>query len=185
MKRADAKEDLISHMKTLRAFALSLTRNSAAADDLVQETVLKAWSNMDIFQEGTKMSPWLFTLLRNSFYSTQRKVRREVMDTDGEHAEGIATKPDHDGRLNLQDFRAAFDTLPPEQREVLTLVGALQHSYEEAAEMCGVQVGTIKSRLNRGRAALARAMAMEEGDPLEMTDAATQSVLSRGTGSIG
>ncbi len=185
MRRADAKEELVSHMKTLRAFAMSLTRNSAAADDLVQETVLKAWSSMDSFEEGTNMRAWLFTILRNSFYSNRRKAKREVMDTDGEYAEGIATKPDHDGRLHLRDFRTAFNTLPPEQREVLILVGALQHSYEDAAEMCGVQMGTIKSRLNRGRAALAEAMGMDESETLELTDAATQSVLSQSSGNVG
>lgn len=182
MKRAEAKEELVGHMKTLRAFAMSLTRNAAAADDLVQETVLKAWANMASFEDGTNMRAWLFTILRNTFYSQQRKARREVMDVDGEYAEGVATKPDHDGRLHLRDFRAAFDTLPVEQREVLILVGALQHSYEEAAQMCGVQIGTVKSRLNRGRAALAEAMGLDGNEAMELTDKATQSVLSHSSG---
>lgn len=178
MKRTDAKAELVGHMKVLRAFAMSLTRNSAAADDLVQDTVLKAWSNMSQFQEGSNMRAWLFTILRNTFYTTRKKAMREVADVDGEMAGRLASKPEHDGRLNFKDFRKAFDTLPAEQREVLTLVGAMQYSYEEAAEMCGVKVGTIKSRLNRGREALAIAMKLEVGDRLEMTDASTDAVVS-------
>ena len=170
--------ELVSQMKVLRAFAISLTRNGARADDLVQETVMKAWANIHSFQPGTNMRAWLFTILRNSFYSERRKARREVGDEDGETAEGVAAKPDHDGRLNFADFRRAFGRLPDEQREVLILVGVLQHSYEDAAEMCGVRVGTIKSRLNRGRARLAELMELDESEALELTDRATSAVVS-------
>ncbi len=185
MKREDAKAELIGHMKVLRAFAMSLTRNSAAADDLVQDTVLKAWSNMDRFEEGSNMRAWLFTILRNTFYSDRRKAARETEDADGALAGRLAEKPAHDGRLQMADFRTAFDKLPPEQREVLILVGALQHSYEEAAEMCGVKVGTVKSRLNRGREALAVAMQLNSDDPMEITDAATHAVVAANGGQIG
>jgi RNA polymerase sigma-70 factor (ECF subfamily) len=185
LKRDDAKAELIGHMKVLRAFAMSLTRNSAAADDLVQDTVLKAWSNMDRFEEGSNMRAWLFTILRNTFYSNRRKASRESEDVDGVLTEKLAEKPAHDGRLQLADFRVAFGTLPPEQREVLMLVGAMQYSYEEAADMCGVKVGTIKSRLNRGREALAEAMRLSDDDPLEMTDAATHAVVSANGGQVG
>ncbi|PRY23128.1 RNA polymerase RpoE-like sigma-24 subunit [Aliiruegeria haliotis] len=178
MNRQDAKAELIGHMKVLRAFAMSLTRNPAAADDLVQDTVLKAWSKLDTFEEGTNMRAWLFTILRNGFYSDRRKAARETDDPEGNLAGALAEKPAHDGRLQLADFRVAFDTLPPEQREVLTLVGVLQYSYEEAAEMCGVKIGTIKSRLKRGRDALAQAMDLSEDEPIEMTDQVTQSVVS-------
>lgn len=185
MRREDAKAELIGHMKVLRAFAMSLTRNAAAADDLVQDTVLKAWAGMEGFEEGSNMRAWLFTILRNTFYSDRRKRAREAEDADGTLAGQLAEKPAHDGRLQLADFRAAFDTLPAEQREVLTLVGVLQYSYDEAAEMCGVKVGTIKSRLARGREALARAMQLEPSEPLEMTDAATHAVVAARGGHIG
>lgn len=182
MNRQDAKAELIGHMKVLRAFAMSLTRNSAAADDLVQDTVLKAWSKLDTFEEGTNMRAWLFTILRNAFYSERRKAVREAEDPEGDLTGALAEKPAHDGRLQLADFRAAFDTLPPEQREVLTLVGVLQYSYEEAAEMCGVKIGTIKSRLKRGRDALAVAMDLSGDEPMEMTDQVTQSVVATNGG---
>ncbi|RYH06556.1 RNA polymerase sigma factor [Tropicimonas sp. IMCC6043] len=178
MRREDAKAELIGHMKVLRAFAMSLTRNSAAAEDLVQDTVLKAWTKMDGFEEGSNMRAWLFTILRNTFYSDRRKAAREAEDADGVLAGQLAEKPAHDGRLQLADFRAAFDRLPPEQREVLTLVGALQYSYEEAAQMCGVKVGTVKSRLNRGREALAVALHLDGDGPIEMTDAVTHGVVT-------
>jgi RNA polymerase sigma-70 factor (ECF subfamily) len=165
-------------MQVLRAFALSLTRNGAAADDLVQDTVLKAWSNLDKFQPGTNMRAWLFTILRNTFYSDRRKARREVSDVDGELGAQLAGKPDHDGHLHMRDFRAAFAQLPDEQREVLILVGAMQYAYEEAAEMCGVKVGTVKSRLNRGRARLAELMQLDEGEQLELTDSITAAVVA-------
>ncbi|MFD0982272.1 RNA polymerase sigma factor [Tropicimonas aquimaris] len=185
MNRQDAKAELVGHMKVLRAFAMSLTRNSAAADDLVQDTVLKAWSNMESFEEGSNMRAWLFTILRNTFYSSRRKAARESEDVDGVLTSKLAEKPAHDGRLQYADFLKAFDTLPPEQREVLTLVGALQYSYEEAAEMCGVKVGTVKSRLNRGREALAAAMQISENEPMELTDNATRAVVAANGGMIG
>jgi len=185
VKQQDAKAELIGHMKVLRAFAISLTRNPAAADDLVQDTVLKAWAKMDSFQEGSNMRAWLFTILRNTFYSNRRKAAREAEDADGSIAARVAEKPAHDGRLQLRDFRVAFDTLPPEQREVLILVGALQYSYEEAAVQCGVKVGTIKSRLARGRDALAEAMQLEANSPMELTDAVTHAVVAASGGHLG
>lgn len=178
MTEADPREELVTHLPALRAFAISLTRNAAAADDLLQDTIVKAWSNMDKFQPGTNLRAWLFTILRNTFYSGKRKTRREVSDSDGLYAARLASKPDHDGRLALRDFRAAFDQLPDEQREALILVGASGFAYEEAAEMCGVAVGTVKSRANRGRKRLAELLDLAEGEGTEMTDRATLAVLS-------
>jgi RNA polymerase sigma-70 factor (ECF subfamily) len=174
----EIKRELVDNMKVLRAFAISLTRNGSRADDLVQETVMKAWANIHSYKPGTNMRAWLFTILRNTFYSERRKAKREVADEDGEMAAQIARKPDHDGRLQYQDFRRAFEQLPDEQREVLILVGAMQYSYEEAAEMCGVRMGTIKSRLNRGRARLAELMEIDEAEALELTDNATAAVVT-------
>lgn len=176
---ADPRDRLVEHLPALRAFALSLARNGAAADDLVQDTILKAWTNMDKFEAGTNLRAWLFTILRNTFYSARRKVSREVADVDGLHAARLSQKPDHDGRLALSDFQGAFAKLPDEQREALILVGASGFSYEEAADMCGCAVGTIKSRANRGRRKLSELLDMQEGDELELTDRATLAVISR------
>ena len=79
----DPRDQLVNHLPALRAFALSLTREGAGADDLVQDTIVKAWTNMDKFQAGTNLRAWLFTILRNTFYSARRKTKREVSDTDG------------------------------------------------------------------------------------------------------
>lgn len=175
---SDPRDELVDHLPALRAFALSLTREGASADDLVQDTIVKAWTNMDKFQAGTNLRAWLFTILRNTFYSARRKTKREVSDTDGIHAARQATRPDHDGRLALRDFRAAFQHLPDEQREALILVGASGFSYEEAAQMTGVAVGTVKSRANRGRRKLAELLHLTSADDLELTDQATLAVMA-------
>ena len=172
----DPKKELIEHLPAMRAFAMSLTRNSAAADDLVQDAVVKAWSNFDKFEPGTNLRAWLFTILRNTYYSLYRKRRREVEDPDGTMAGKLSEKPAHDGHLAMNDFREAFAQLSDEQREVLILVGAEGFSYEDAAEMCGCAVGTIKSRTNRARKRLAELMHLE--DELEMTDASTMAVIN-------
>lgn len=177
-KEADPRDEIIEHLAAMRAFALSLTRNGSAADDLVQDTIVKAWTNFDKFEPGTKLRPWLFTVLRNLFYSGRRRAKREVADPDGVFAQGLAEKPAHDGRLALRDFALAFETLPVEQREALILVGASGFSYEEAAETCGVAVGTVKSRANRARKRLAVLLELAEGDDLVLTDQATRAVLS-------
>jgi RNA polymerase sigma-70 factor (ECF subfamily) len=174
----DPREEIVEHLASLRAFAMSLTRNSATADDLVQDTIVKAWSNIDKFEPGTNLRAWLFTILRNTYYSLHRKRSREVADVDGEYAAQLSEKPDHDGRLAMTDFREAFAQLPDDQREVLILVGASGFSYEEAAEMCGCAVGTIKSRANRGRKRLAELMQLEDGENMDMTDAATLGVVN-------
>ncbi len=175
---ADPRDELIEHLPAMRAFALSLTRNAAHADDLVQDTIVKAWSNFDKFQTGTNLRAWLFTILRNTFYSNRRKARREVEDVDGVFAAGLAEKPSHDGRLQMKDFIDAFGKIPVEQREALLLVGASGFSYEEAAETCGVAVGTIKSRANRARRALVDLLGLQDDEELEMTDRATLAVIS-------
>jgi len=173
---AGPREELVSHLAALRAFALSLSRNASQADDLVQDTVVKAWTNLDRYEPGTNMRAWLFAILRNTFYSG-RSVR-EVPDTDGALTGALAEKPAHDGRLQLADFMRAFRQLPDEQREALTLVGAYGFSYEEAAATTGVAVGTVKSRANRARVRLAQLLGLGEGDRLELTDAPTMAVVA-------
>ncbi len=174
----DPRDELVNHVPAMRAFAMSLTRNSALADDMVQDALVKAWSNIDKFQVGTNMRAWLFTILRNTFYSHYRKRRREVEDVDGDLSAGLAQKPDHDGRLQMRDFNSAFEQLNKEQQEALVLVGAGGFSYEEAAETCGVAVGTVKSRVNRGRARLAELMGLDENGVLEATDAVTAGIVA-------
>ncbi|RSK30730.1 RNA polymerase sigma factor [Rhodovulum iodosum] len=174
----DPRDELIEHLPAMRAFALSLTRNGATADDLVQDALVKAWDNLDKFEPGTNMRAWLFTILRNTYYSLHRKRKREVEDPDGVLASHLSEKPHHDGRLALEDFKTAFAELTDEQREALILVGAEGFSYEEAAATCGCAVGTIKSRVNRARARLAELMHLDDTDDLEMTDATTLAGLS-------
>ena len=171
---AATRDELVGLVPELRAFALSLSRNPSVADDLVQETVLKAWAKLDSFEPGTNMRAWLFTILRNTVYSDARKGKREVADVDGAYAARLSQKPDHDGRLALRDFAVAFATLPDDQREVLILVGASGLSYEEAARTCGCAVGTIKSRLNRGRARLAELLDRAEDGAAPQTEATPQ-----------
>ena len=174
----DPRDQLVEHIGALRAFALSLCRNAATADDLVQDSLVKAWTNIEKFEPGSNMRAWLFTILRNTYYSLHRKRKREVEDVDGVYADTLAQKPDHDGRLAMRDFNEAFDQLTDEQREALVLVGAGGFSYEEAAETCGVAVGTIKSRVNRGRARLAELMSVDETDAIEITDSVTAGIVA-------
>lgn len=177
MSDLDPKDELVTHLPALRAFALSLTRNRATADDMMQDAVLKAWSNMDKFQPGTNMRAWLFTILRNNYYSSRRKLNREVADVDNVFSDTLSVKPDHDGRLQMMDFKVAFDQLADEHREALILVGASGFSYDDAAEMCGVATGTMKSRVNRARAKLTELLQLDEDQALELTDSATMAVV--------
>lgn len=118
------KRDLLASLPNLRAFAVSLTGRHDKADDLVQDTIMKAWANQTSFTAGTNMRAWLFTILRNEFYSQMRKRGREVQDTDGLFSERFSVHPEQYGRLDLQDFRKALDKLPDDQREAIILVGA-------------------------------------------------------------
>ncbi len=175
----DPRDELPEHLPAMRAFAISLTRNSASADDLVQDAVVKAWSNFHSFQPGTNMRAWLFTILRNTFYSNMRKSRREVPDPDGAYSAMLFEKPAHDARLAMTDFRTAFDQLSPQHREVLILVGASGFSYEDVAEMTGVAVGTVKSRASRARLRLAELLHLEAGEDFLGEDKTTAAVMSR------
>ena len=175
----DPREEIVQHLPAMRAFAMSLTHNQALADDVVQDAVIKVWTNFEKFRPGTNLRAWLFTILRNTFYSLRRKRKKEVEDIDGDFAESLAIKPDHDGRLQLRDFLDEFRKLPVDQREALMLVGASGFSYDEAAAMCDVPVGTIKSRANRARQHLAKRLGLRLGEPLDLTDAPTTAVLSR------
>lgn len=161
---SDFKRDLLALLPALRAFAVSLCGRHDQADDLLQNTILKAWSNQESFTPGTNMKAWLFRILRNDFYSTLRTSRRELQDRDGQLSARLAIHPDQHAALDLQDFRRALDTLPDDQREAIVLVGASGFSYEEAADICGCAIGTLKSRVNRSRSRLRELLALAEDD---------------------
>lgn len=170
------RDQILAAVPSLRAFAISLSGNVDRADDLVQETILRALANIHSFQPGTNMPAWLFTILRNLFRSEYRKRRREVEDADGSFAETLKSHPDQVGRVEFREFRAALAQLPAEQREALILVGASGFSYEEAANICDCAVGTIKSRVNRARSRLAKLLSVENIDEFG-PDHATRAVL--------
>jgi RNA polymerase sigma-70 factor (ECF subfamily) len=148
------KRELLATLPSLRAFAVSLSGRHDKADDLVQDTVMKAWAKQDSFELGTNIKAWLFTILRNEFYSQMRKRGREVQDTDGAFTERMAVHPSQYGIVDLNDFRKALDKLPDDQREAVILIGASGFSYEEAAEICHCAIGTMKSRVSRARTKL-------------------------------
>lgn len=144
----------------LRAFALSLAANEARADDLVQNTVLKAWAAQDRFAAGTNLVAWLCTIMRNEFYSEIRKRKREVEDADGIYAGTLVALRDQEHGVELQQVWAMLGKLPPLMREALLLVSAQGLTYEAAAAVMGCQVGTAKSRVSRARAFLAGSLSV-------------------------
>ena len=155
------RDGLLAAIPSLRAFGISLIGTVDKADDLVQETLVKAWAKQDSFVPGTNLKAWLFTILRNEFYTQMRKRGREVTDTEGIHAAKLAGHPEQIGHLDMQDFRQALEKLPPDQREAIILVGASGFSYEEAAEVCDCAVGTIKSRVSRARTRLGEILGID------------------------
>ena len=157
---------LIGTIPNLRAFAMSLCGDPHLASDLVQETLLKGWAHRDTYVPGTNLKAWLFTILRNTYFSSLRKSRREVQDVDGAMASTLASAPEQHGHLDLADFNKAMKQLSPDQREALLLIGAEGFSYEEVAEIAGCAPGTIKSRVNRARARLAELMGLNSVDDL-------------------
>jgi RNA polymerase sigma-70 factor (ECF subfamily) len=173
------RDQMLGAVPSLRAFAISLSGNVDRADDLVQETLMRAIANIESFQPGTNMSAWLFTILRNLFRSEYRKRRREVEDADGSYADTLKSQPEQGSRLELNEFRAALDKLPPDQREALILVGASGFSYEEAAAICECAVGTIKSRVNRARTRLADLLSIEGAEDFG-PDHTTRAIMAAG-----
>jgi RNA polymerase sigma-70 factor (ECF subfamily) len=161
-KPLDFKRELSAVIPHLRAFARGLCGRPDMADDLVQETMLKAWAARDRFQPGTSMRAWTFVILRNA-YLTEMRRNRFRGDYDETAAERLLTAPaGQEDPIHLADMHRALLQLPAERREALLLVGAGGFSYEEAAEICGCAVGTIKSRVGRARASLSAML--EEGN---------------------
>lgn len=154
MSDAAFKAELAALIPHLRAFGRSLSGSRELADDLVQETMLKAWAARERFQAGTSMRAWTFIILRNVFLSQMRRNRFRGEWDEGVAERVLAAPAGQDRQLELADLHRAMQLLPQSQREALILVGAGGFAYEEAAEICGVAVGTIKSRVARARTAL-------------------------------
>src|SRR5215207_3171839 len=174
----EVREALLGALPSLRAFAMSLTYSTDQADDLVQDALVRALTSIETFEPGTNMSAWLFTILRNLFYSQHRRAKHEVPNPDGCYAGQLRTAPDQGARCDFQDLRKALTRLSPEHREALILVAAEGLSYEEAAQVCGVAIGTIKSRVHRGRLHLAELLGVvdaEDLSPDQVMQAALQS----------
>jgi RNA polymerase sigma factor (sigma-70 family) len=161
----DFKSELGQVIPQLRAFGRSLSGNRDLADDLVQETLLKAWAARGRFQAGTNMRAWTFIILRNLFLSQMRRARFTGEWDDLVADRLLAAPAGQDRQVELGDVERALVRLPQSQREALILVGAGGFAYEEAAEICGVAVGTIKSRVARGRVALEALMDGNELTP--------------------
>ena len=155
------KTELVALIPHLRAFARTLTGDPTSADDLAQDAMMKAWDARESFQLGTNMKAWTFMILRNQFYSEKRRSWRQSQ-LDQEAAERtLVAVDDPEAPVALDELRQGLSMLPPEQREALILVGAGGFAYEEAADICGCAVGTVKSRVSRARKALQ--VILEEG----------------------
>ncbi|MGE0744660.1 MAG: sigma-70 family RNA polymerase sigma factor [Rhodospirillales bacterium] len=153
---------MLDLIPALRAFSRALCNDPTRADDLAQETLLKAWGARESFTVGTNLKAWLFTIARNTYYSDHRRRGREVEDPDGIRAASLPAAPEQFTEIQKRDLRRALARLPAEQREAIMLVGAGGCSYEEAASICGCAVGTIKSRVSRARRAIMIYMEGEE-----------------------
>jgi RNA polymerase sigma-70 factor (ECF subfamily) len=178
-REAAFKAQLVGLIPHLRAFARSLTGDATAADDLAQDAMMKAWDARESYQMGTNMKAWTFMILRNQFYSEKRRSWR-LSQLDQEAAERTLVAVDNpEAPVALDELRQGLGMLPPEQREALILVGAGGFAYEEAAEICGCAVGTVKSRVSRARKALQAVLAdgAYERDGASASDA-MRSILS-------
>lgn len=153
------RRQLTSLLPDLRGFARFLVRGRAEADDLVQETLVRALSAAAQFRPGTNMKSWLFTILRNAFYEQARrhKIERAALEQAARADPQAVSGPD--GSSEIADLQRLLWELPPPLREALVLVGAQEMSYEEAADICQIRVGTMKARVSRGRAQIRRLIA--------------------------
>jgi RNA polymerase sigma-70 factor, ECF subfamily len=156
--------DLTATLARLRIYALSLTRNGDRADDLVQQTVLKALAGRDSFRPGSNFAGWIFRIQRNEFISELRRTR-PIVDVFGEMAHITSVAPSQESGLIMSDLVGAFRQLPRGSREALLLAHIEGFSYRQIADRAGVAPGTVKSRISRGRASLARFLETPTTDP--------------------
>lgn len=155
----DIHRSIEAEIPRLRRYARALARDVAAADDLVQDCLTRALGKLHLWQEGTDLRAWLFTILHNQYVNQVRRAVREGAAVGLSETEPMLTRAPHQGkRLELRDLQRAMAKLPEEQRSVILLVGLEGMRYEEVAEVLGVPVGTIRSRLSRGRKSLRRLM---------------------------
>jgi RNA polymerase sigma-70 factor (ECF subfamily) len=151
---AEFKQELTALIPHLRAFSRSLCGNATLADDVAQDALLKAWNARERFIPGSNLKAWTFTILRNQFYSIKRRSWRATSLEPEVAEQTIVASSDAEQSMHLNDLRRGLDMLQDDQREAIILIGATGLSYEEAAEICGCAVGTIKSRVSRARKAL-------------------------------
>ena len=143
----------------LRAYGRSLSGNPDLADDLTQDTMVKAWGSRDRFEKGTSIKAWTFVILRNTFLSQMRRNKFHGEYDEGTVERTLSTPARQEEASAMTDLQRALMELPQDQREALILVGAGGMSYEEAAQICDCALGTMKSRVSRARAALEDIMA--------------------------
>lgn len=161
---SELRGEIAALLPDLRGFARFLVRDRAGADDLVQDTLVRALAALEQFRPGTNLKAWLFTILRNAFYEGARRRRRESLALEEQGPREQASGPPQEARAELRDLQTLIWTLPPLLREALILVGAQELTYEEAASVCNVPVGTLKARVSRGRTALAGAVRQAQGE---------------------
>jgi len=155
---SEMRTALLEAVPHLRAFARSLTRNRDQADDLVNDTIVRAIAASNQFTPGTNFRAWVFTILRNLFYNQGRRGKSRFSSLDDLTVDEPAESATQEASLEFCDFRRAFWQLPDHHREALILVGASGLNYEDAAKICGCQVGTMKSRVSRARTELRRVL---------------------------
>ena len=153
-RRSGEEATIVELIPALRAFARTFCRDPSDADDLVQETLTKGIAHIDKFEPGTRMKSWLFTIMRNTFYTRIKVSSREAPGLADCVSSTPAEEATQEWAIRGRELKAAINRLPPHYREVLLLIGVLGVSYEEAATICGCAIGTVKSRLNRARASL-------------------------------
>jgi len=163
---ANTNAMIIDLIPALRAFARTLCRNPTDADDLVQETLVRAINSLHQYEQGTRLKSWLFTIMRNTFITSARKYARERPGSDGCVSQLGSTPPGQDWSRALHEVEEAMQRLPQKQREIVVLVAILGVSYDEAASICGCAIGTIKSSLNRARASLLADLGQRDLDRL-------------------
>ncbi|WP_246690846.1 sigma-70 family RNA polymerase sigma factor [Neorhizobium alkalisoli] len=162
-KSDPARADIVRLIPALRAFARTFCRTPSDADDLVQETLMKALANLDKFEPGTKLKSWLFTIMRNTFYTRAKVLGREAPGLEENVSGDTPIAATQETVARAREVQRALEKLPAHYREVLTLVAILGESYEATAEICDCAVGTVKSRLNRARHQILQELGEEAG----------------------
>lgn len=158
----DTQNEVVAQIPALRAFARTFCHRPEEADDLVQETLLKALSNLDRYEPNTKLKSWLFTIMRNTFLTRIVRSNREDIGITPQQSAKMVTPPTQEERVRLTQIQQALFRLPAHHREILVLIVVLGEPYEVAAQICGCAVGTVKSRLNRARRHLYRELGEED-----------------------